>query len=248
MISRDDPLIRDALEDYTPERPGVRPDWENVLRRMKAEVGSGSGSKRTRRIFVVALAAAALLIGSTIAVGAGEGWWFARSIGGMPAPQQVVPAGDVLVAASGNWDNQDWTLIAYRDEVGKQCSSFMVGVSAANAASGVGPVSCGDVGRDVSVGFGPKSSGFPAYLEGSVTASASKVRVTLSDGSTIDANTYPPPEGLGLPLRYVALPLPCGVLPTNIAGIDDQGNVVDQTDIPAPRGPSGGSASVNACS
>jgi hypothetical protein len=252
MTMNDDSLVHDALEDYERERTEVEPDWPNVLERMKAgtrrrlPLRIRAGSKRTRRLVVVGFATAVALLSAALAVGAGEGWGFLHiGNGGIAPPPKLVPAGEVMVVASGSWDNQDWTLVAYRNYGGDACSSFLMGVSPANAKNGIGVISCvSAIGRP---SFEAKTADFPAHLEGPVSADTSTVEVALSDGSTIDGKTIAPPDGLGLPVRYVVLQIPCGAVPHSVSEINDQGSVLARYRIPTSLNPSVDDESLNAC-
>jgi hypothetical protein len=207
-----------------------------------------AGSRRARRLVVVGFATAIALLSATLAIGAVGGWGFLQiGNGSIGPPPKLVPAGEVLVVASGSWDNQDWTLVAYRNPDGDECSSFLMGVSAANAKNGIGAISCVNVSEGVSPVFEAKSADFPAHLEGPVSADASTVEVALSDGSTIDAKTIAPPDGLGLLVRYVVLPIPCGAVPHSVSEINDQGSVVARYRIHTSLNPLADDESLNAC-
>ena len=249
MTIHDDPLAGEILQGYVRERRDVEPDWSDVLRRTEltdslSQVRRSGRRRRTdalsrikpgrrasrRRGLLIAVAVIAATAGSSLAISAENNWWFLSA----GAPNAT---SDVIVATTGAWGGHDWTLTAYRAQDEVVClaltpqSSTSTGRDAANG--------CADVGQPASTRrvpitflYSPVQADFPAYIDGAVIEKATRVRIELADGSTIETETIAAPTALDLPIRFYAAELPSGVKPVHVIGVDNQNTPVARVDFP----------------
>ncbi|MGA9761153.1 MAG: hypothetical protein WBQ14_01860 [Gaiellaceae bacterium] len=226
MTAYDDPFVGELLASDIPERREITPDWANVLHR--AGLREQWHLKLSRRRLLIALAAilVAVLV-SALAVSAENDWWFLRGT-------KATPTGGVVVVATGTWEGHGWTLTAYR-------TNFNPGEEVCLALTpeeSPGPrrrqFFCGMIpvpSEPFSFGGAGMGSDFPNYVLAPVPGEATNARIELTDGETIEAKTIPAPAELGLPIRFLATPLPeCPSL-ENIAALDDQNKVVAQSGV-----------------
>jgi hypothetical protein len=224
---QDGPFISEILAGHVPERREIAPDWANVLRR--AGVREQRRLKLSHRALIVAFAAILLAMISVLAVSAENDWWFLRGT-------TATPTGEVVVVATGAWEGHDWTLTAYRTHFNPEeavCWALTPGGSPDSRGQDSG---CGMIpvpSESFSFGFktGPKGSGFPPYVLAPVPGEATKVRIELTDRTTIEAKTFAAPAELGLPIRFLAAPLPGCPNLERIVALDDQDHVVAQSSV-----------------
>jgi hypothetical protein len=163
-----------------------------------------------------------------------------------------------MLVAQGRWSGTPWALTAYRSASDDLCLQVTFkgrsGHSAPNAAS------CGAVPGTrgfrseityLAASGGQSSNGVeqPAYIVGSVLASAQAVTITLANGTVIHTKTIGAPEGLHLPISFYAVRLPAlqpaGSLgcaqrmqqqaqlrPRELIGLDRAGRVVARLRVP----------------
>jgi hypothetical protein len=236
-----DPFISEILAGHVPERREIAPDWKNVLHR--AGVREPRRLKLSRRSVVIAFAAILVaMIGSALALSAENDWWFLHGGGGVP-----IPAGEVVVVTTETWDGHNWNLAAFRtsdlNEREGLCSALTPGQAPGSQGLGAS-MGCGPLPRSSSthpdkISFvwaeGPGPDGFPPHAFGPVVGEATKVRLELAGGETIETKTIPAPAELGLPIRFFAAMLPeCADL-ARIVALDNGGNIVGEYTLPHPR-------------
>jgi hypothetical protein len=233
---QDDPFISEILAGHVPERREIAPDWANVLRR--AGVREHWQRKFSRRRLVIVFATILVaMIASALALSAEKNWWFLRD-GMSPSP-----SGDVVVAATGTWDDYDWSLVAFRssdlhpgrDEL---CFTLNLGRSPSSqgGSMGCGPIPESSSGNPDKISFvwAGDSEGSPRHAYGPVVGEATQVRIELAGGNTIETKTIPAPAALGLPVRFFATTLPGCAEIERIVALDNEGNIVAQNTVP-PR-------------
>ena len=234
MTIQDDPFISEILTSHVPERREIAPNWANVLRR--AGFREPWRLELSRRRLLIALTAILVaVLASALAVSAENDWWFLRD-GPFKGP---APAGEVVVVAIGTWDGNGWTLAAYRTNADPKQENICEALTPEGSPGpqGSGPMfECAPIpapSESFSFAFktGPKGSGFPPYVLAVVQDEAVNVRIELTDGETIEAKTIPAPAELGLPIRFVATPLPGCPNLERIVALDDQNNVVAQSSV-----------------
>ncbi|MHB8060418.1 MAG: hypothetical protein ACYDHO_06260 [Gaiellaceae bacterium] len=229
MTIQDDPFISEILAGHVPERREIAPDWANVLRRAGAR--EQRRLKRSHRGLIVAFAAILLaMVVSVLAVSAENDWWFLRET-------TATPAGEVVVVATGAWEGHGWTLAAYRTHVNPEAEVCLALTPDESPDPHGREFFCGMIpiaSESFSFAFktGPKGSGFPPYVLAPLPGAATKVRIELTDGKTIiEAKTFAAPAELGLPIRFLAAPLPGCPNLERIVALDDQSNVVAQSSV-----------------
>jgi hypothetical protein len=237
-----DTFVADILNALVPERPEIKGDWDSVLVRAGVAASARRESARrlglgrqlrtrffTRRRIIVIAAAALALTASTLALGATEGWWF-TTLG-------PTPAGQPVIVTQGSWNGQAWTLSAYRSEDDQLCYGLAPGSPESNPSGEGGAKSC--IPTSELTGGGLSITGlvageqgtFPPFVTGPVANSAVKVQVEFPNQAPIQVQTLPTPAVLDLPIRFYAIPLPCGESPTKVVGLGEGDAVVAQLNL-----------------
>ncbi len=218
-MSNIDPVIQTLLDEHVPLRLGERCDWDEVLRRVgshetRRRRGPTRFAGRRRLLAVVAVALAALLI-PIIAIGASEGWWFART------PSAPKPEGAIVIVKTDSWNGVPWALTAYRS-AGNVCFGLTPNWQAQDAGSGAG-LECGVPLRGLAqesrtypvlhwAGYleGGRGGNFPGWIAGPTAPEVAEVDVVSKEGETIRAPTFAAPAQLGLKINFYVAQLPCG--------------------------------------
>jgi hypothetical protein len=259
MMIDDDLLVRETLERQVPVRREYAPDWYDVVRRAGVDtpadvVSRAATGKRARQRQAVrvlrggprqrvigAIAIAAALVGSTLALAATQDWWFF----GSGAPE---PAGDVVIVKTGTWQGAPWTLTAYRSKSDGLCFGLTpharntTGEGAAMVCASIVGVTPDTKTQPVAISAlaGASQSDFPAYVVGPVAESTERVEITLSDGRTVDAPTFEGPAGLGASVRFYSVPLPCASAPVELRGLAQDGSLVGEVHLREAPGTTSG--------
>ena len=264
MTAHDDAYIGELLASHVPERGEIAPDWANVLRR--ADFREPWRLKLSRRSLAIAFAVILVaMIASALALSAENDWWFLGD--GQPSPN-----GDVVVVARGTWDGRDWNLSAFRtDNLHRNREELCFALTPGELPNPRGPrflgasETCGPIPGSPSArpdkitfgGFGgpewvtnSDGTSFPRHIFGSVVGKATRVRIELISGETIETKTIPAPTQLGLSVRFFVTALPGSSDPLNtrsedlarIVALDDGGNIVGKNTVlcsesnPSPLG------------
>jgi hypothetical protein len=233
-----DPDIALALDRLVP-RPEEEPaEWRSLVEQARARqawwrrwLPTRSPATRWRRAVVILAAAVTAMLLAIPALGLSEHWWFLDS--GSPVPQ-----GPVGVVTTGRASGIDWTMTAYLSKGKGICVALTpavrngtMGAESCGGAVRGDPVSTAGANELHSVGyvyFALSLYNFPDFLFGPVARGVDHVDVTLSDGQTIRARTVDPPQGLALPLRFYATPLPRGASVKSLVGRDASGMALEQ--------------------
>jgi len=261
---QDDSFIGEILASHVPERREIAPDWASVVRR--TGLREQWRLKLSRRSTVIVFAAILVVMtASALALSAGNDWWFLSD--GWPTPSS-----DVVVVTRGTWGGSDWSLAAFhtnaihrnREEL---CFALTPGELPnprgsrfLGASETCGPIPGSSSTRPDRISFGGFSgpewitnadgTSFPRHVFGSVVGEATRVRIELVGGETIETKTIPAPTQLGLSIRFFVTALPGNsdiAAPgsedlTRIVALDDRGNIVGKSTVrcsashPSPLG------------
>jgi hypothetical protein len=103
-MTRDDAVVRNALDAAIPLRVDVEPDWTRVLAQTIESTPKPRWTRRKRTAFTVALAAL-VLAAPVFAIGATQNWWLSRSGGTVPEPVFVPIRGRSMgwARSGSNW-------------------------------------------------------------------------------------------------------------------------------------------------
>ena len=254
----DDTIIANAIATHTPERRGVKGDWDDVVERVDQLSRSDYGhaprtpaiqssrtsawhhivGNRRRRLAL----AAAVVVGaatSTIAVASRDGWWFLRS-GGPPQPTS-----EVAIVSEGRWFDRTWTLIAYRTAADELCYGVMP-TTVGDRAAQRGALACVRISRLSARDDSARTNGqgiaalavgeepdFPAHVVGVVTSEAKNVELRLGGGKSIKLKVSTPLDRLGLWVGTYAAALPCGLSADEAVALDTEGRAIARVRLPA---------------
>jgi len=260
----DDSFISEILASDVPERREIAPDWANVLRRVGLREQWCLTLSRRSTVIVFA-AILVVMTASALALSAGNDWWFLSD--GWPTPSS-----DVVVVTRGTWGGSDWSLAAFhtnaihrnREEL---CFALTPGELPnprgsrfLGASETCGPIPGSPSARPDKITFGgfggpewvtnSDGTSFPRHIFGSVVGKATRVRIELISGETIETKTIPAPTQLGLSVRFFVTALPGSSDPLNtrsedlarIVALDDGGNIVGKNTVlcsesnPSPLG------------
>ncbi len=217
-------------------------DPMRTRRSKRSRIGMGRRASRRGLLIAIAVTAAMIVIGSSLAISAGKNWYFIG--GGGPN------ASDVVVVTTGTWDGHDWNLAAYRNQDGEVCFA----VTRGSSPTEFGPQGSAGCSRFTSGGavgklvfptlkneitglwmtgqFNPDAVGLGAYFAGAVIDKATSVRIKLANGSTIETETIAAPTALDLPIRFFVTALPSDVEVLQVTATDDQDAPVAQANFP----------------
>jgi hypothetical protein len=208
-------------------------DWPDVLER--AGVGHSARLVTRRRLVMVFVALAAVLV-PLAALAATNDWWFLK-LGGGPTPTKAP-----VVVKEGEWGGHAWQLITFPSTTDGLCFS----VTPKDSAGTGGALACGPfvgiartpatkASPDMTITYltGSGSGGLPAYIAGPVIGTASAVEIRFGNGDVLRVPTFTGPASLE-GVRFYATRLPAGVqtaprtltLVKWVAGLDVNGEVV----------------------
>ena len=231
----------DVLNRLAPRLPW-EPDWADVLGRADVREGRRLPTLRAKRGFVVVLAVLAAVLIPLIALGAVNQWWFFKS-GFAPTP-----AGRPVVVKVGNWGGRRWEMDAYRSSTNGLCIAMTaVGAKVPGEGNVMGCLPFVGIARtketkgtDLTITYMSRAGNkeFPAYIAGPVIDAALRVEIRFPDGRTLRVPTFAAPASLGR-VRFYATPLPAHeFIPTWVAGLDKNANVIACLIVDRGGGPS----------
>jgi hypothetical protein len=148
----------------------------------------------------------------------------------------------MVKVASGSWNGHSWMLRAIDGSSGSYCTYFSM--DGRLASSGCGTIYPPRARSEMPQGLSwEATNGNPRgdYVLGLVVATATSVRITLSDGTVINTDTIAPPPGLTRKAAFYAAQKPCGPYPVLIIGQGSTGQIVAfwKRTIPRPPLPGG---------
>jgi hypothetical protein len=220
----------DVLNRLAPVLPW-EPDWTNVIARAGEHGRRQPPRLRARRRLVVALAVLAAVLIPLIALGAVNQWWFFK--GGFAPTPTATP----VVVKEGSWGGRPWELDAYRSTTDGLCFAMTAtGAKTPGKGAAMGCVPFVGIARtketkatpDLTITYLSRGGNkqFPAYIAGPVIDNASHVEIRFADGQVLRVQTFAAPASLGH-VRFYATPLPAHeFVPTWVAGLDKNGNVI----------------------
>jgi len=240
-------LGRDPLDRLAPALPWEA-NWSDVLDRVGEQRPSRSRALAFLsgpRLLLALVLLVALLI-PLAALGAAKQHWFWWEVHG-PTP---VTAPNVV--KEGEWSGHPWQFVAYRSASYGLCWSISPKNSGANGETG-GALGCGPIegvprtkatkaAPDAQILYagGGTTSQLPAFIAGPVIDTATQVAIQFEKGEVLRVPTFSGPDSLGS-VRFYATEAPTSIFrpprrgatgapslfrPLELAGLDDDGNVV----------------------